>query len=376
MYQPSAQNFTEFRLLCEQVSQEKSRQLIADNKVWIFGAGHFGRDVCSVLKSEGFDVLGFIESQPRDETVLGLPVVTWNQLVPSQLTAQLAIGIFNRSTPLDELELLARSAGFSDVFMPWDVYAQFGRLLGWRFWLGAPTVILDNLDSIERTWKTLADVASRQCFLDILCFRLGLNSAYSGFRHDEPQYFNGLTLGALGGTQLTYIDGGAYNGDTFLELAGQTSVSGAYLFEPDPDNYSSLVSAVSEVNSSVVCIPLAISDTYRILSFNAGNGEGGAISETGSVHIGAVALDEMFPNLNVEFIKLDVEGAEIQALQGARDLVQRSRPVLAISLYHRPQDIWEIPTLLRQLCLNYKFYVRQHYFNSFESVIYAVPESK
>ena len=87
----------------------------------------------------------------------------------------------------------------------------------------------------------------------------------------------------------------------------------------------------------------------------------------------AAALDQIVPQASVDFIKLDVEGAEALVLQGARRIIERSRPVLAISLYHNPADIWELPELLFGLCQDYKFYIRQHCFNSFESVLYAVP---
>ena len=82
----------------------------------------------------------------------------------------------------------------------------------------------------------------------------------------------------------------------------------------------------------------------------------------------------MLPGHHVDFIKLDVEGAEIAALRGGAELILRSRPILAVSLYHRPEDVWEIPELLMDMCTHYRFYLRQHLFNSFESVLYAIPD--
>jgi hypothetical protein len=87
-----------------------------------------------------------------------------------------------------------------------------------------------------------------------------------------------------------------------------------------------------------------------------------------------ISLDELMPNSVVDFIKFDVEGAEVPAVMGARQLIQRSRPVLVLSLYHRPADLWEIPALIASLCPNYNFYIRQHFNNSFDSVFYAIPE--
>jgi FkbM family methyltransferase len=367
-------DFETLRSLCAQLALEEPRRLERQCPVWIFGAGQFGRDVCSVLRKAGFAVAGFIESKPRHQTVLGLPVRGWSELEPAQTEAQMVVGIFNRGMALDELRGLASGAGFTKIFMPWDVYAQFGEGLGWRFWLSGPEVILENLSAIERTYQSLADEASRTSLLRICAFRLGRDMAYAGFSHPEPQYFNALTLETLAGKTVDYVDGGAYNGDTFHELANQADVGNAWLFEPDPDNFAALAKAVRGMPSRSVCLPLAVADSYRILSFSGGNGEGGTISDDGTVRIAAVALDDVLPTQRVDFIKLDVEGAEIQALQGAAQLIERSRPVLAISLYHRPQDIWEIPDQLAGLCQNYKFYIRQHYYNSFDSVLYAIPD--
>jgi FkbM family methyltransferase len=171
----------------------------------------------------------------------------------------------------------------------------------------------------------------------------------------------------------SYVDCGAYNGDTFIEANDKLPLSSAYLFEPDPTNFKQLVEAVKNSSLTPICFPIAVADHYQILSFS-GTGEGGAISLNGSVHIAAASLDELLPNSTVDFIKFDVEGAEAPAVLGARQLIQRSRPVLVLSLYHRPADLWEIPALIAGLCPHYNFYIRQHFNNSFDSVLYAIPQ--
>ncbi len=202
-----------------------------------------------------------------------------------------------------------------------------------------------------------------------------MNIEYASFRHKEEQYFNEITLDSLGKSEISFVDGGAYNGDTFIELSKKVDVTTAYLFEPDPENYHALVNAIRFSPRPPICLPLALAEQHGILSFNGGSGESGSISEHGTVHIAAAALDEILPGQSIDFIKLDVEGAEIQALRGAERLIRRSRPILAISLYHQPQDIWEIPEYLANLCQNYRFYIRQYYYNSFDSVLYAVPKN-
>lgn len=362
-----------FKTLRATLQTQVSRELSKTLPVWIFGAGQFGRDLCTVLRKRGFDVAGFIETSPKQKEMVGLPVFAWTELNATQRQMQLAIGIFNRSTPMDDLESLARKAGFTDVLMPWHLYTQFGDDLGWRYWLSGPQVLLDALPRIEAVYQSLSDEASRRCLLDILSFRLGINTSYAGFKHEENQYFNDLTLSALQGKQIAYIDGGAYNGDTYLELTSITDISSAFLFEPDPANYKQLNINLKKLKNKTYCLPMALTDRYSILSFSSDGGEGGTISKQGNQHIATGALDELIHHHDINFIKLDVEGAEIPALKGAADLIGRCRPVLALSLYHRPEDIWEIPELVSQLCKNYRFYIRQHYFNSFDSVFYAVP---
>jgi hypothetical protein len=93
------------------------------------------------------------------------------------------------------------------------------------------------------------------------------------------------------------------------------------------------------------------------------------------MHIAAVALDQLLLKTPINFIKLDVEGAEAKVLKGARSIIERNRPTLALSLYHNPQDIWELPELLFQMCFEYNLFIRQHFFNSFDCVLYAVPKN-
>ena len=269
----------------------------------------------------------------------------------------MCIGIFNRGTPLDRLEALARQSGAEDVYLPWDLYSALKTQMGWRFWLSEPECILDQTDALASVLDCMADAVSQHCILDIAKFRLGLNTAYGSFQHSENQYFNPLTLSEFQGKALRFVDGGAYNGDTYLELCGVSEVEKAYLFEPDVSNFVQLTRQVVRTGREAQCLPLGLSDSYRI-------------------HIAVTALDDVLAGHTVDFIKLDVEGAELQALQGARKLIERSRPVLALSLYHRPQDLWELPLTLVNLCEDYRFHVRQHYFNSFDSVLYAVPHAR
>jgi len=366
----------ELQALRQQHANRTYRDLPDGKPVWIFGTGQFGRDLCGALQKIRHPVAGFVETKPSNLEVMGLPVLGWPKWAEAHAAAPLCVGIFNRGMPLDQLDALARQSGAEDVFLPWDLYRLLKPQMGWRFWLSEPELIMDKIDALAAALAWMDDAVSQRCILDIATFRLGLNNAYGSFQHSENQYFNPLTLSGFQGRALRFVDGGAYNGDTYVELCGMTEVDTAYLFEPDVANFAQLRRQVLRTGGKAQCLPLGLADAYRILSFNAGSGEGAAISENGTAHIAVTALDDVLAGHTVDFIKLDVEGAELQALQGARKLIERSRPVLALSLYHCPQDLWELPLAIADLCEDYYFHVRQHYFNSFDSVLYAVPRSR
>jgi hypothetical protein len=89
-----------------------------------------------------------------------------------------------------------------------------------------------------------------------------------------------------------------------------------------------------------------------------------------------IGIDEQFPEENVTFIKMDIEGSEIEALLGAAKLIGRCAPKLAISIYHKRHDIFEIPLLIHRLHPGYKFYLRQLSDSLSETVIFAIPSAK
>ncbi len=84
-------------------------------------------------------------------------------------------------------------------------------------------------------------------------------------------------------------------------------------------------------------------------------------------------LDAVLPEGEpATFIKMDLEGAEYHALEGAKQTIQRYRPKLAISVYHKPEDIWEIPGVILNIHPGYKLYLRHYSIAAAETVVYAI----
>ena len=106
----------------------------------------------------------------------------------------------------------------------------------------------------------------------------------------------------------------------------------------------------------------------------------GGVSEVGDHTVPVVSLDLMFANFNFSkdcngtLIKMDIEGSEYDALIGGKKIIRNIRPGLAISVYHKPSDLWELPLLISSWNLEYDFYLRSHQYNGFDVVLYAIPK--
>jgi FkbM family methyltransferase len=352
------------------------RLLRAGEPVWIFGTGIFGRALASACHAQGVPVAGFVQTRPSAAECAGQPVRAWNELSAQDRQRPMLIGIYNRDMPFDGLAALARESGCDDVRLPFSFYGQFATELGWRYWLADPSFLAQHADDLARTHHRLADETSRECLRQLVQFRVGRLDTYGAFTHpNDAQYFNDLTLPALPKRPLRYLDGGAYNGDTLVELCAKAEVAEAWLFEPDTANFAKLTQTIRSKRLPGLCLPLALSDRYTLLRFRSGLGEAGNVAEDGDEGIATVAIDDLLAGQAVDFIKLDVEGSEVPALHGARQTLVDQCPVLALSAYHRPEDLWVLPDLIEELVPGgYEFHLRQHTHNSFDLVLYAIPK--
>ena len=105
--------------------------------------------------------------------------------------------------------------------------------------------------------------------------------------------------------------------------------------------------------------------------FLSGFGAGSRFIQGEGLEAPIVALDDVLPNFFPTLIKLDIEGFEPAALRGAKKLISSTRPDLAICVYHQPEHLWEIPLFLKTMVPQYRFWMRCHGYNGFDSVLYA-----
>ena len=361
-----------------------------DSDLWVFGTGSHARKVAKALFEKGHHVRAFVSTQPSVKSLDDVPVHSWESLVESGIdpSSQILCAIFNPVHSYSELSEIARRHGFNRLVMPWHYYPYLSQQLGWCYWLSpTPPIPFDAIEASQPyrdVLSLLEDEESRITFQRLHAFRNGQDLDFSSVNSDDRQYFNTITLKAKAFSQpVTYLDVGAYNGDTLRLLVGFAPVGRAILFEPDSDNFIALHSTLKQLhqiypNMMIEAFPLALGNKDKFLSFS-GHGESatlkGVVGSIDNRQIHVVRFDDLFPFDNVNFIKIDAEGADLEVLQGMELLIKNSHPILAVSLYHQPNDITELPLALKQMLdgVSYKYYIRQHMNNSFESVLYAVP---
>ncbi len=171
-----------------------------------------------------------------------------------------------------------------------------------------------------------------------------------------------------------FIDCGAYIGDTAGSLLKMQGAIEAYAgFEPNEENYRNLIGELSLRKDRIgfrLAYPCAVAGGNKIQAFSTGTGSG-MLSDEGNVYVQTVSLDQAIPDFHPTFLKMDIEGAEIAALCGAKELICKDRPDLAICVYHAVNHIWDIPLLLNSWNLGYRFYLRSYNAYTMETVLYA-----
>ena len=218
----------------------------------------------------------------------------------------------------------------------------------------------------------LADDLSRSTFEAFLDSKLGGAGEALADVSRKEQYFPKDIL-ALSDREV-FVDGGAYTGDTlltFMRLTGGKCAR-ACAFEPDPATAEKLKATVEKRGLRNVTVHnKGLWSAPAALPFAVWHGtSASAVSDGGGVSVEADTVDRAAPDAT--FIKLDVEGAELEALKGAAATIKRNRPKLAICVYHKPADLFEIPLFIKSLAPEYRLYLRQHQPVACETVLYAV----
>lgn len=171
------------------------------------------------------------------------------------------------------------------------------------------------------------------------------------------------------------VNAGACDGKTdlqFLEWGGD-KIKRIYSFESDKTNIQKCKEFIeNNCDERVVLVPKGCwsENTTLFISCNAGTASSN-VGTQGEDAIEVAAIDSVVRDEKVTFIKMDIEGAELKALRGAKNTIIRNRPRLAICVYHKYEDIGDVPKYILSLVPEYRFYMRHYSTVEWETVLYA-----
>ncbi len=226
------------------------------------------------------------------------------------------------------------------------------------------TVVVGTSDYTEEVIEFLRTYFSDECIIPLVS-RITLE-------HQLKQYFEESIMEYRDGE--IFVDCGCYDFESSERLMNICDVKKVYAFEPDIQNLEKVKSNIERLGckDKVEVFNCGLWDKSTSLHFNSSGdmmsmvcGEG-----DGEDSIEVVALDSVIKE-KVTFIKMDIEGSELKALQGGRNLIRTYMPKLAISIYHKWEDLIDIPVYIHELAPEYKLFIRHYFYSPAETVLYA-----
>lgn len=264
-----------------------------------------------------------------------------------------------------------------------DPTMNFISELSDKFELYAPTVSVvdggpftleffkENEENFRKAFNMLCNEKSKSDYLDILRFKLSGDVKYLLKTHSEKMNLYNDVLPLSDNESI--IDLGAYDGDTIREFLSVTD--GKYkkiiALEPDEKNFRKL-ERKTEGLQNLTRLNIGAWDKEETLFFAKKSGRNSRLEDAGvPVHFNSV---DNIVSQEVTFIKMDIEGAELRALEGAKNTILKYKPKLYVCAYHRNEDMFTLPFKIKELYDGYKIYFRQHpYIPAWESNFYAIP---
>lgn len=332
------------------------------NPLYLLGAGYCAEYTYSILKTFNIAVKGAFTTDNKKTANNLFIVYTLPELLNKEASFDTIIA-YNRMCedcyPYSHSELEKKG----EIF---DIGALFFNNGFWD-----EKFIRENKAKFEETYQLLEDEYSRKIF-----------NAYAKARYEGdlsdlitlstvPQFFNDILSYK---NNNTLLDCGAFDGDTVTDFiqACNNNFKHIYAFEPEISNYEKLSNQFGN-NPKITLIKKGTWNTNTTLSFSD-HDKASKIVEQSDYKIEVVALDTLTYDFMPDglIIKADIEGSELEMLNGAKNLIIKEKPQLAICVYHKRDDLITIPQFIKSLRDDYKFYLRHHTKSFSQTVLYAI----
>jgi FkbM family methyltransferase len=355
------------------------------SRLVLHGAGRLGRRILAGLRQLGVQPLAFSDNNSAlwGRRLDELPVLAPAEAARAYGDSALFMVSIWRAQGSDRMadrfaQLRELGCRHLATFLP--LFVQHPDLFLPHYMLDLPHRICEQAPAIRRAFSLLADRPSQREFVNHLHFHLS-----SDFDHlsapirDLPYFPTDLFTAPR---DETFIDCGAFDGDTVYSLlrVGARAFRQIIAIEPDPTNCARLSQSLStlpeDFGRKVVVKQSAVGSERTRVRFNNSGTAASGVSPDGAIEVDSAPLDELLADCAPTYIKMDIEGSEVDALRGASATIKRRRPILGICVYHRQEHLWEVPLLIHSLGEGYSFFLRPHDYDGWDTVCYAVPRSR
>lgn len=357
---------------------------LVDRPLMLYGAGNLGRMAKNYFDRINIDIVAVVdrgaENYQDDSFWKGIPVLHPDDLsIEQKQQVLLAICIANISYSTVESELTEK--GWQDIAHFYDIseaYRDFHPLSNGWFCKQLSQNECVEIDRVLQCWH---DDLSRAHHLQFIAWRhLRQDWLFSDAVITIDNRYLIPEVKSVLHKHEHFVDMGAHFGDASWALltAVDFKFSSLSLFEPDKSNRACLQSRFAKLSEAVknkVHIDhYALAEKTAIQAFFAGAGYASQLSSLGNETVNVIPFDSL--GMQVSFMKLHLEGGELEALQGARQALIQQRPIVVTTSYHNQLGLAKMAVWLMDTLSDYRFFYRLHSGCGTGAVIYAIPEER
>lgn len=329
---------------------------LPEGNVYIWGSGRLGKFANKQCALNSISVKGFIDNDLEkvnvDDKIFSSEVLQHDDIVIIasffcfEITEQIKTLNIENYIYYEELATALES---------FDIYYQAFEDRG--------KDVQENKDKYIQIFRLLGDDLSREIYGNIMDYKMSLDGEYTKRAYElsiaeGKQDFDKLIVSRLG-DKCCFYDVGGFDGQSTVDFIHSVNhYSKIYFFEPDEKIMRYAKNRLNGM-SDIYYVQAIVGAERGIAKYDALGGGAGSVSDEGEDIVEVVTLDD-FVESGVIYIKMDVEGYELTALQGARKFIAENKPLLSVSVYHKPGDIHKVIEYVLALNPEYKVYMR-HY---------------
>jgi len=347
----------------------------------LFGAGGLGKKTLAGLRRIGIEPLAFADNNSAlwEKDINGVQIMSVENAVKQFGENSVFVITIWKGEAIDTMTQRyqqLKNLGCTRIVPFGYLYWKYSDVFLPHYAFDMPHKVFEQAEVAQTAFSLWEDDSSRYEYLAQLRWRIFMDFDGLPAPVSHEIYFPD-DLVSLSPDEL-FIDCGAYDGDTMRSLLStQGTYSGKIIaFEPDPANFKKLEQYVLElpkgIKERVNVYPFAVGASKSKVRFEASGTEASAVG-SGDLEVDCATLDEALGNKNPTYIKMDIEGSELDALMGAQNIIRENLPVLAICSYHCQDHLWRIPTLIHSYSDKYRFFLRPHLLEVWDLVCYAIP---